>query len=895
MDTGEERASDPIQAALEDYVEALHRGEDPDSASYLARFDESSARNRLRDLIGEVERVDRLLPEPAPPPARIGRFRISSELGRGGMGVVYRGWDDRDRVVAVKVLPDDVLLDELTRRRFEREVETLSRTQHPGVVRVIESGTENGRLFLAMECLEGGSLARRIHERRADPTPASDAEIRRACDVVQKVARAAAAAHAQGVVHRDIKPSNILFDDGGEPHLADFGLVHLEQASTLTTTERVLGTAAYMAPERLLDPTVAADPRVDVFSLGVTLFEAIAGVRPFQGKLPEIMAASRRGPPPLRILIGRSPGAGLDAILERSLADRPRARYRSADELADDLEAWLAGRPVAAESGARRRRAVRWIRLHPSRTAAAAFGLAVLAAFGGVRTVSAANAAARMRARVDEAMPHVLALEQAVNQRVNQIQARRALATNSWCWSGLPADGRVEANVLALLGEHPGFVDQARTSYFEPNRQRDEQRARAELALAAAVENLGAAHRLAPGSSVVRRELARVHRTAAEWFGHECWMQREQEQRERLRAVTESSTPSHPPASVELRVRPPDAWSRLLRYVEDEAGALALVEVGGGWSRSLGHDGLDAGSYVVELRRAETDPVTRYPVLLRWGEAHESDRFELPVAAELEGGWIYVPPGAFIAGGDLRASGGEPLEVRRVDGFFVRAREQTCAEYFEFLRDVRSRGERCLYGDIPESWTYDGPLHVPRDGTRSPPPYPFDVLLDARVGTYEPSAAAHSISPRDAQHYLRWLNERAESRGEPWVYALPSGDQWEKAARGVDGRSYPWGEGFDWSWTAGGLTRILFEYDESRHMQPGRFALDTSPYGLLDTAGNVREFCADWEPITGRFLVRGGEESFYSPDDFRLAGRRGALENETNWDFGLRLIRTRRE
>jgi formylglycine-generating enzyme required for sulfatase activity len=798
-----------------------------------------------------------------------------------------------------------VLLDDPTTKRFEREVETLSRVDHPSVVRVIESGSEGGRLFLAMQCLEGGSLARRIHERRTDPTPASDAEIRRTVRVVLKIARAAAAAHGQGIVHRDIKPSNILFDDDGEPHLADFGLVHLEQASTLTTTERVLGTAAYLAPERLLEPAAASDPRVDVFSLGVTLFEAIAGVRPFQGKLPEILAAARRGPPPLRLLIGRSPGAGLDAIVERCLADRPRARYASATELADDLEAWLSDRSVRALNGARRRRATRWVRLHPWRTGFIAGAVLATAALIGTQLARDAAMARRVGELVAAATPHVDSLEELAFERAAQVERRRSRARNSWRWSGLPASGPLEVAVLERLENRTaafasnlatdpvGFVEQARLEHFEPLEQRADLRARAEAERTAALETLTAARELAPDDAAVRRQLERVHLAGADWCRSERWRRREGEERERLRVLGTPAATSHPPSSLHLQVQPAGSSARLLRYVDDGTGLLALEELVG-WSPTLEFEGLDAGSYVVELRRPGARQVTRHPVLLGQGETQTCEPFELPTDAELDGTWAFVPPGPFLAGGDPRASDGEPLEERHLDGFFIGLREVTCGEYFEFLRDVHERGTTCLYDPQPPGWTYDGPVHVPREGTRSPPSHAFDALLDARIGYYQPASAVHSISLYDARHYVAWLNERALAAGEPWTYAIPSGDQWEKAARGADGRSYPWGEGFDWSHVAGGLTRILFHYDDRTHMQPGRFPVDTSPYGLVDTAGNVRELCSDWEPLTARFLVRGGEESFYAPDDFRLAARRGTLERETNWDFGLRLVRLRR-
>ena len=157
----------------------------------------------------------------------------------------------------------------------------------------------------------------------------------------------------------------------------------------------------------------------------------------------------------------------------------------------------------------------------------------------------------------------------------------------------------------------------------------------------------------------------------------------------------------------------------------------------------------------------------------------------------------------------------------------------------------------------------------------------------------------HQISPFDALHYVDWLNTRAQENGDPWHYDLPTGDEWERAARGADGRAFTWGDTFDWDLTYGGQTRVALSTDKQTfdrlHMRPGLYPFDRSPFGILDLTGNVREICRDRDPVSTRYLVRGGEESFFDADEFRLAGRRGAMAREFNWDFGIRLVRYRRE
>jgi eukaryotic-like serine/threonine-protein kinase len=202
-----------------------------------------------------------------------GRYRIGALLASGGMGAVWAAHDLLlDRAVAVKVLGGALAGDGRAAERLRREARAAARLEHPGIARVLDLGEHDGRPYLVMELLEGESLAARID--RAGPMPPGEA-----ARVVAAVADALEAAHAAGVVHRDVKPGNVFLTSAGEVKVLDFGIAWCAHDAALTTGD-LLGTAAYLAPERVLGHR--ATPAADVYALGVVLYELLAGHRPFE-------------------------------------------------------------------------------------------------------------------------------------------------------------------------------------------------------------------------------------------------------------------------------------------------------------------------------------------------------------------------------------------------------------------------------------------------------------------------------------------------------------------------------------------------------------------------------------------------------------------------------------
>src|SRR5262245_55099492 len=273
-----------------------------------------------------------------------GDYELLEEIGRGGQGVVYRAHQKSlNRTVALKVIGLGPWTTEAHVKRFRREAEAAARLEHPGIVPIYEVGeSDDGLPFFSMKFAPGGSLL--------DAGPALRNESRRSLALMAKVARAVQYAHVEGILHRDLKPGNILLDGRGEPLVSDFGLARwLDTTSDLTRTLTVFGTPGYIAPEQAEGVASDLTPAADVYSLGAILFDLLAGRPPFLGEhaLAVIQQAAEKPAPKLRSVM---PGLDrdLETICARCLEREPNARYRSAGDVAEDLERWLKGRPIIA-------------------------------------------------------------------------------------------------------------------------------------------------------------------------------------------------------------------------------------------------------------------------------------------------------------------------------------------------------------------------------------------------------------------------------------------------------------------------------------------------------------------------------------------------------------------
>jgi WD40 repeat protein len=319
-------------------------------------------------------------------------YLLLCELGRGGMGVVYQARQLRlNRLVALKMILAGDLADPEAGVRFLAEAEAVARIQHPNIVQIHQIADHQGRPYLEMEFVPGGSLAERL-----DGTPRPPGE---AAHLLESLANGIHEAHTRGIVHRDLKPANILMGSDGTPKIADFGLAKwLGQDTGLTRTDSILGSPSYMAPEQAEGHARQAGPAADVYSLGAILYEQVTGRPPFKGAtLLQTLEQVRTAEPvfPSRLVPGLP--RDLETICLKALQKAPARRYGSALEMGEDLRRFLDGRPILARPVGAVERAVRWARRNPLvalSSGVAVLGLAVAAI---VATVAYARTSSALR------------------------------------------------------------------------------------------------------------------------------------------------------------------------------------------------------------------------------------------------------------------------------------------------------------------------------------------------------------------------------------------------------------------------------------------------------------------------------------------------------------------
>ena len=347
---------------LANLTDAVSRGEIVDFDSVCQRHPDLA--DELRTLWGAVLVTDTVgaavdeglgLTQPddssarwknVPLPATVGDYELIEEVGRGGMGVVFRGRQiSLDREVAVKMILRDRLASEADLQRFLAEASATAKLEHPNIVPVFEVGNMEGRPFFSMKYVEGETLMQRLSH--------GPLRQRLAAHIVAKVARAVAQAHQHGILHRDLKPSNILLDDQDEPLVTDFGLAkRVDAEDDLTRSGMLVGTPAYMSPEQASGRRGLVGPTSDVYSLGCVLYFALTGRAPFvaESSMELVMLVIEQDPSPPRAL-RPSLDRDLEMIVIRCLQKPIDLRYASANALAEDLEAYLADEKVSARSG----------------------------------------------------------------------------------------------------------------------------------------------------------------------------------------------------------------------------------------------------------------------------------------------------------------------------------------------------------------------------------------------------------------------------------------------------------------------------------------------------------------------------------------------------------------
>jgi outer membrane protein OmpA-like peptidoglycan-associated protein len=331
----------PLEEVQDAILDRFLAGETVDRESVVSENPEHAV--DLRRFFDVLQAVEGPAGVVTPEFASLGEFRILRTIGRGGMGIVYEAEQPSlRRRIALKVLPPALARDPRFTARFRREAEAAGRLRHPNIIPVYSVGEVGGTPFFAMEMVDGLSLAAVIRARAAGK-PEGEAPGGRpwrawVVEVASKVADALECAHREGILHRDVKPSNVLLEPDGTPRLTDFGLAMDLEAAGLTQPGESPGTLPYMSPEQAARREQPLDGRTDVYSLGVTLYEALTLRLPYAGAtLPDVIVALHRGDvvPPRRLDPGMPPE--LEEVLLRALRREPKERYATAAEFAEDL------------------------------------------------------------------------------------------------------------------------------------------------------------------------------------------------------------------------------------------------------------------------------------------------------------------------------------------------------------------------------------------------------------------------------------------------------------------------------------------------------------------------------------------------------------------------------
>jgi tetratricopeptide (TPR) repeat protein/predicted Ser/Thr protein kinase len=324
-------------------------------------------------------------------------YEILTELGRGGMGVVYLARQTAlDRFVAVKMVLGSGYAGEARRRRFRLEAQAVARLHHPNIVQIYDVGEHDDHPYFTLEYVDGGSLGERISGKPLPP--------REAAEIIEVLARAIHCAHERGIIHRDLKPCNVLMARDGTPKITDFGLAKLMDAEDAhTRTGSVLGTPSYMAPEQALGQKTIGPP-ADIYALGSILYEALTGRPPFRGEtsMDLLIQLANDDPAPVSRIRPGMP-RDLETICMKCLQKEPRKRYSSALALAEDLRRFLAHEPVQARPASYSERTVKWVKRRPTWAALIACVVVAALGFSAQAGFQAASRARTERQRVENA------------------------------------------------------------------------------------------------------------------------------------------------------------------------------------------------------------------------------------------------------------------------------------------------------------------------------------------------------------------------------------------------------------------------------------------------------------------------------------------------------------
>jgi eukaryotic-like serine/threonine-protein kinase len=744
------------------------------------------------------------------------RYEDIGHIGRGGFSEVREVWDRHVlRSVARKVqLPSMSSPDDCA--RFRREVQTTARLQHPGVVPLYDWGElPDGRVWFTMKRVRGDTIGKRISAlHRLEGTEFVRA-LRRLLDDFRRLCEPVAHAHALRIIHRDITPQNLMVGELGEVHVMDWGLARdLSGAAESTTAPgagsgarssdlsersirtRVAGTPFYMPPEQARGEIAAMGSTSDVYALGAVLYEILSGQPPYRSgagerETPEeIVDRVRRGPPREIDEVARREAPGeLFPLCRKAMARDPSHRHAHAGELMIAVRDWLDG----ADRQERARRIVEDAQHEHG------------ASIERMRE-NARHLRAQSRAILDGLRPFDRAQDKAEGWRLADEAAaieQRALREETH-WTQKLRSALNEAPDLEEA--HTALADHYAEGLLRADTDHDQ-------------------HAATRFTTLLEDHVAKLR--AAARARYETLLRGDG----RLTLLTN-------PGGAHVVIKRYEPVSRYLMLNEEDARSV---------STPICDLELQRGSYLL-LISAPGYREVRYPVAIGRGEHWSGVRpggvsphvIRLLRDEELGSDDMYVPAGWFIAGGDPRA--GESLPRRRawLDGFIIRKHPVTNGEYVEFLNAL-----------IEDGRADEALRHCPRQppGATVKDDALLAYLLDERTGRYALMApeSDHALPVVfiDWHATMAYAAHLARRSGLPW--RLPSEMEWEKAARGVDGRFMPWGDHVEPTWAC-----VSGSHRERKRIMPvDEYLTDVSPYGVRGMAGNVRDWCVERWSLEG--------------------------------------------
>ncbi|HLY97541.1 MAG TPA: bifunctional serine/threonine-protein kinase/formylglycine-generating enzyme family protein [Candidatus Angelobacter sp.] len=832
------------------------------------------------------------------------KYEYMQSLGAGGMGEVVRAWDrDLRRFVAVKRMKSssqsrDAIL------RFVQEAQITGVLEHPNIVPVHDLGIDaQGRIYFSLKLIEGESLRGIIDKRKQNAQMSSGVKYKdiytplRMVEIFISVCQAVAYAHAKGIIHRDIKPENIMLGRYGEVLVVDWGIAKVvrgpenpQEQVTLPLTEldavtpeksldgAISGTPAYMSPEQAMGRISSLDERSDIYALGAVLYHILAGRPPYEGSSAyDVLRLVQQRPP-------RALGAGsagfeaipreLKAICNRAMAREPESRYSTAEELRDDLQAYLEDRPVSACPDSRWRSLQKWLKRNrkQARTIAltAVTAVVVLAsAYYGVREW-------RVRGLLRDARTKLVAFHHSplaagrntdptpaydsLNVVLLDLQRALDLQPGRSATKAMLSDTYMEQWRLAMSKENFPLADNAQREVVryeggEPNRYSDELNGSAIVAITPEpAEAQLYIFKFVPVESKNANGATGSRLIPVPWDFHKRDVIASALQSEALRA--QSGPAVLPGAHTIFNLAPPSE----AMIPAEEARNLRLPP----------------GSYMV-LAKSPNKIDTRVPIFVpRFGRMEQT--IHLPSAEEMPPGFFYVAGGTARIGGD--SANALPERSVTIAPFLIYHDEISMGDYAEYLKDLVAQKKRA-----------EADARTPRDFGKKVAILGKDGSLSG-INVTKPkwflASAVRGISFSDIQAYIQWRSQRD---GLP--YRLPTEFEWESTCRGADGRRYSWGNQY-----TPGFAFILQGYndtggDRSWHWEDFK---DESPWGVHDLAGGV----AEWTSSTyntaaqpgsaeyGQFAIRGNAWSL-PPVGLECAFRTSGQPDYFHPTIGFRL------